>query len=75
MYELDVLAHGISTGGIEAHDAPARAFADWAYRRGFNPTVAAVLADSTAPSVARERAFGRLAAAVRFGQPAALEVA
>ena len=63
MYDLDTLSHNIATFGIERFETEIHAFADRAHRRGISPAMAAVLADQTEPSVARERAYARLVAA------------
>lgn len=65
MQDLDRLAHDISNRGIDSYDHAVRHLADQAFRLGISPAVAAVLADPHAPSVARERAFARVAMAMR----------
>lgn len=64
MHQLDTLAHDIATFGIDRYEDEVRVFANSAFRRGIAPAVAGILADPTNPSIVRERAFGRLAAAV-----------
>lgn len=61
--DLDVLATLIADHGIEAVAASGRldAVVRAARRAGAFATLAALVADETAPAVARERAFGRLA--------------
>lgn len=59
---LDRAAHDIAEDGIDAHPAMVDHLVRVARRHGLSPTLATVLADPTAPAVARERAFGRLAA-------------
>ncbi|HVR32746.1 MAG TPA: hypothetical protein VMS74_08550 [Acidimicrobiia bacterium] len=65
MADLDILAHHIATFGIDKYEDEVLAFAASAYRRGVGPTLVGILADQTNPTVARERAFARLATAVR----------
>lgn len=64
MYDLDTLAHNIAAFGIDRFETEVQAIADHAFRRGISPTMAALVADSTAPTVARERAYARLVAAL-----------
>ena len=73
MANLDTLAHNIATFGIDRYEDEVRAFADSAYRRGISPTLAGILADPSNPAVARERAFARLATAVRNTARGALD--
>lgn len=68
MKNLDTLAHDIATFGIDHYEDEVLAFADSAYRRGIAPVLVGILADQANPPVARERAFARLAAAVRSEQ-------
>lgn len=65
MADLDILAHHIATFGIDKYEDEVLALAASAYRRGVGPTLVGILADPTNPTVARERAFARLATAVR----------
>jgi hypothetical protein len=62
--DLPVLASLIAERGIEAVAASGRldAVVRAARRAGAFATLAAIVANDTAPAVARERAFGRLAA-------------
>lgn len=64
MYDLDTLAHNIATFGIEQFEAEVRAVAEHAHGRGISPVMAMLVADPTEPSVARERAYSRLVAAL-----------
>lgn len=64
MYDLDTLAHNIAAFGIDRFESEVQAIADHAYRRGISPTVAALVADRSEPTVARERAYARLVAAL-----------
>lgn len=73
MAELDILAHNVATFGIDRYEDELRVFADTAYRRGIAPTLAGILADPSNPAVARERAFARLATAVRRSGPSTLD--
>ncbi|MEX2655376.1 MAG: hypothetical protein WD532_10175 [Acidimicrobiia bacterium] len=73
MTRLDTLAHDIARYGIDRFETEVIEFADAAYRRGVAPTLAAILADPTGPAVSRERAFGRLAAAVLREVPISLD--
>ena len=59
---LDRLAHLIARDGITAHEAAVGQIARRAAAWGLAPTATAVLADRTAPPVARERAFARVVA-------------
>ncbi|MFN0025558.1 MAG: hypothetical protein ACKV2O_00040 [Acidimicrobiales bacterium] len=58
------LAHAIATDGIARHEVSVAAFTRWARSVGAaaltSPTVLAVLVDRSQPTVARERAFGRV---------------
>jgi len=65
MNELDTLAHDIARYGIDRYEDEVRIFADSAFRRGIAPALAGILADTSNPSIVRERAFGRLSAAVQ----------
>jgi hypothetical protein len=62
--ELDRLAHRIADDGIAAHEPFVQHIARRAATFGLAPIATAILADRTAPPVARERAFGRVAAAL-----------
>jgi hypothetical protein len=66
---LDDLAWAISVDGIAAHLPAVRLVTAAARRCGVNPTLVAVLADATAPAVARERAFGLVAVALATSVP------
>jgi hypothetical protein len=58
---LAAWAARIDADGIAGHEDLARAVVAAASSRGLCPVLVDVLADPTEPSVARERAFGRLA--------------
>ncbi|MEX1006186.1 MAG: hypothetical protein WD990_01480 [Acidimicrobiia bacterium] len=73
MANLDTLAHNIATFGIDRYEDEIQAFADSAYRHGIAATLAGILADPSNPAVARERAFARLATAVRSAPGATLD--
>jgi len=62
--ELDRLAHRISHDGIIAHELFVQHIARRAAAFGVAPTPTAILADRSAPPVARERAFARVVAAL-----------
>jgi hypothetical protein len=62
--DLDRLAHRIADDGIAVHEALVQQVARRAAAFGVAPTPTAILADRTAPPVARERAFGRVVAAL-----------
>lgn len=64
MYDLDALGHNIATFGIDRFEIEVQAIADHAFRRGISPAIAALVADSNEPPVARERAYARLVAAL-----------
>ncbi len=61
---LSAWAARIDADGIAAHEDLARRVVVAASRSGLCPVLVDVLADPAEPSVARERAFGRLAAAL-----------
>lgn len=60
-HDLTTLAHRIAADGIRAHDTAVAAIAAEARSRGVCLTLASLLADPSAPTAARERAFGRIA--------------
>jgi len=60
MYEQ--LARSISVSGISSVESEVAAFVNRAVRRGAPAVLVSVLNDRSSPEVARERAFGRLAA-------------
>lgn len=68
--DLDALAHGIADRGIAASERAVRCVADAAARRGACPVLVGLVTDRGAPQVARERAFGRLAAILASRLPA-----
>lgn len=74
MADLDILAHQIATFGIDKYEDEVLAFAASAYRRGVGPTLVGILADPANPTVARERAFARLTAAVRSSNDHSLSI-
>ena len=59
--DLQHLAAQLTNDGPEAHNDALRAVADWARATGASPVLAAIVASSDEPEVARLRAFGRLA--------------
>ncbi|MDQ3782798.1 MAG: hypothetical protein M3349_07665 [Actinomycetota bacterium] len=59
---FDQLARSISVNGIGQFEDEVAAFVTRAVRRGAPPVLVSVLSDRSSPEVARERAFGRLAA-------------
>jgi hypothetical protein len=63
-HELDRLAHRIAADGIVAHEPAVQHVARRAVALGVAPTPTAILADRTAPPIARERAFARVVAAL-----------
>lgn len=67
-------ASRIAADGIEAHEDLAGNVVDAASRRGLCPVLVDVLADTTEPAVARERAFGRLALALTLAREATSRV-
>jgi hypothetical protein len=62
--ELDRLAHRIADDGIAAHEPFVQHIARHAIAFGLAPTPTTILADQTAPSVVRERAFAHVVAAL-----------
>jgi hypothetical protein len=54
----------VDNDGIGAHEDSARAVVDAARSRGLGSILIEILADRREPSVARQRAFGRLALAL-----------
>lgn len=54
----------VDNDGIGAHEDLSKAMVDAATRRGLKPVLIEILADRREPSVARQRAFGRLALAL-----------
>jgi hypothetical protein len=60
-HDLTTLAYRIAADGIRAHDTAVATIAAVARSRGVCRTLAALLEDRSAPAVARERAFGRIA--------------
>ncbi len=59
--ELDALAFAVATDGITAHELEVAGFArELSTRTTITRMLLDLLADRTAPSVVRERAFGRL---------------
>ena len=67
--ELDALAWRVATAGIERCEDEIAVAARRALEHGADPLLVGVLVDRTAPAVARERSFGRIAAAVARHQP------
>lgn len=63
--DLDDLAWRIATFGIESFEDEIAIVARRALEFGADPVLAGALIDRTTPTVARERAFGRLVAAFR----------
>ena len=63
---LSVWAARIDADGIAAHEDAAQRLAAVASSRGLCPVLVDVLADPREPSVARERAFGRLALSLQL---------
>lgn len=61
---LDDMAWRIATFGIERLEAEAKEIANVALGNGIALSAAQVLADSSEPAVARERAFARVAVAL-----------
>jgi hypothetical protein len=64
---LDELAWAIDGDGIGYHEAAIARVVAWARSLDVDPVVLDVLADSTQPQTARERAFGRLTRTVANG--------
>jgi hypothetical protein len=62
--DFPALSRLVAADGIEAHEDEVRAVVVAARRRGINPVWCSVLADPTAPAVARLRAWGRVVSAV-----------
>lgn len=58
------LGLAIAADGIEAHEDAARMLVAAASRKGLPAILTQILADRREPSVARQRAFGRLALAL-----------
>ena len=58
---IDVTAQRIAELGIERVERGVSELIQAALRHSLSPVLVAVLGDATAPPVARERAFGRLA--------------
>ncbi|MEO7126824.1 MAG: hypothetical protein ABI382_03570 [Nakamurella sp.] len=54
----------VDNDGITAHEEAALVVANAATRQGLKPILIDILADRREPSVARQRAFGRLALAL-----------
>lgn len=54
----------VEVDGIDAHEDTADILVSEATRRGVRPVLAQILADRREPSVARQRAFGKLAFAL-----------
>ncbi len=54
----------VERDGIAAHEDTATAVVEAATRKGLRPILIDILADRREPSVARQRAFGRLALAL-----------
>jgi hypothetical protein len=54
----------VERDGIDAHEDTAAVVVQAATRRGLRPILIDILADRREPSVARQRAFGRLAFAL-----------
>lgn len=54
----------VEKDGIAAHEDTASAVVEAATRKGLRPILIEILADRREPSVARQRAFGRLAFAL-----------
>lgn len=63
---LDNLAHDISEFGLDSRLDELRILADLAVRHEAGATLAGLLTDTDAPDVVRNRAFARVAAAVRL---------
>jgi hypothetical protein len=73
---LSDLAESVAAGGIGAVLAELPAVLSMARRQGVADVLVRILADPAAPAVARERAFGRVAAAIASaGRPAGLAAA
>lgn len=58
------LGFAVDRDGIAAHEDAAQLLVDAAVRRGVRPILTEILADRREPTVARQRAFGRLAMAL-----------
>lgn len=58
------LGFAVDRDGIGAHEDAAQLLVDAATRRGVRPILTEILADRREPTVARQRAFGRLAMAL-----------
>ncbi len=58
------LGFAVDNDGIGAHEGAAQMLVDAATRKGLCPVLIQILADRREPSVARQRAFGRLALAL-----------
>jgi hypothetical protein len=58
------LGFAVDEDGIGAHEDAAQMLVDAATRKGLCPVLIQILADRHEPSVARQRAFGRLALAL-----------
>lgn len=65
--DIDTLARwgfAVDNDGIAAHEEAASVIVDAATEKGLGPILIDILADRREPSVARQRAFGRLALAL-----------
>lgn len=65
--DADTLMHwgfAVDNDGITAHEEAASVIVDAATRQGLGPILIGILADRREPSVARQRAFGRLSLAL-----------
>jgi hypothetical protein len=72
---LDRLAHRIAQDGMTAHEAAVELVVRQAAAFGIAPTPVGILADRTAPPVARERAFARVVAALERERASSFVVA
>jgi hypothetical protein len=64
---IDALTHRVATDGPAAVEAELAAYARFARRRGVSPTLVDIVGDPHQPALARQRAFGRIAAALANG--------
>jgi hypothetical protein len=58
------LAWALASDGLDAHEVSIRRVVSWARAAGVSPVVVGILADPSAPEVARLRAFGQIATAL-----------
>jgi hypothetical protein len=64
LFTLDFLAWSVAQDGVEAHRAELLSVGREARARGVSPVLVDVLLDASQPEVARQRAFGAVAAAL-----------